>query len=65
MNYLRFDQMQNMFKDKKSQSTKSKPATEVKMVIISVNIVDVNVTTRSKTSEKKCLNTENQGKTNL
>jgi hypothetical protein len=54
-----------MFKDKKSQSTKSKPATEVKMVIISVNIVDVNVTTRSKTSEKKCLNTENQGKTNL
>ncbi len=45
--------MQNMFKDKKGQSTKSKPATEVKMVIISVNIVDVNVTPRSKTSEKQ------------
>jgi hypothetical protein len=44
MNYPRFGQMQNTFKDKKGQSTKSKPTTKVKMVTVSVNMVDVNVT---------------------
>jgi len=51
MNYPRFGEMQNMFKDK--GSTKSKPVVEVKMVTASINMVDVNVTTRSKTSEEQ------------
>jgi hypothetical protein len=45
MNYPRFDQMQSMFKDKKGQSTKFKPTTEVKVVIVSINMVNVNVIT--------------------
>jgi hypothetical protein len=40
-----------MFKE--SQTTKSKPAIEVKVIIAWVNIVDVNVTTQSKGSEKQ------------
>ncbi len=50
-NYPRFNEMQSMFKDKGGHSIKSKPITEVKMVIASINMVDVNVTTRNKTSE--------------
>jgi hypothetical protein len=52
MNYPRFGEMQNMLKDKGGQSTKFKPVIEVKMFTTSINMVDVNVTTRSKISEK-------------
>ncbi len=31
-NYLKFNEMQNMFKDKGSQTTKSKPTIEVKVI---------------------------------
>jgi hypothetical protein len=31
-NYLKFGEMQNMFKDKGSQTTKSKPTIEVKVI---------------------------------
>jgi hypothetical protein len=41
-----------MFMDKGGKTTKSKPTTEVKVVIASFNIVNVNVTTQSKTSEE-------------
>ncbi len=51
MNYPRFGEMQNMFKDKGGQSTKSKLTSKVKMVTTSINMVDVNVTIHSKTSE--------------
>jgi hypothetical protein len=51
MNYPRFGEMQNMFKDKGGQSTKFKPTSKVKRVTTSVNMVDVNVTIHSKTSE--------------
>lgn len=44
-----------MFKDKGGQSIESKLEAEVKMVIISINMVDVNVTTRSKTREEQVL----------
>ncbi len=43
MNCPRFREMQSMFKDK--GSTESKPAINVKLIIASVNMVDVNVTT--------------------
>jgi hypothetical protein len=52
MNYPRFGEMQNMLKDKGGQSRKFKPVIEVKMFTASINMVDVNVTTRSKISEK-------------
>jgi len=51
MNYPRFGEMQNMFKDKGGQTIESKPTIEVKVVTTSFNMVDVNVTTRSKTTE--------------
>jgi hypothetical protein len=51
MKYLRFGEMQNMFKDKGGQTIKSKPVAEVKVVIILINMVDVNVTAWSKPSE--------------
>jgi hypothetical protein len=41
-----------MFMDKGGKTTKSKATNEVKVVIASLNIVNVNVTTQSKTSEK-------------
>jgi hypothetical protein len=44
--------MQNMFKDKGGQTLESKLIIHVKAIIASVNMVDVNVTTHSKTSEK-------------
>jgi hypothetical protein len=50
-NCPRFGEMQNMFKDKGGQTTKSNPTDEVKVVITLVNMVDVNVTIRSKTNE--------------
>jgi hypothetical protein len=50
-NYPRFGEMQNMFKDKGSQTIESKLAVEVKVVTTSFNMVDVNVTTKNKTSE--------------
>jgi hypothetical protein len=50
-NYLRFGEMQNMFKGKRGQTTKSKPVAEVKDIIALVNMVDVNVIIQSKTSE--------------
>jgi hypothetical protein len=42
-----------MFKDKGGKPAKSKPKTEVKVVNASANMVDVNVTTQSKTSEEQ------------
>ncbi len=40
-----------MFKDKGGQTAKSKPIVEVKIIIALINMVDVNVTIRSETSE--------------
>ncbi len=54
-----------MFKDKGGSTIESKPITKVKMIIALVNMVDVNVTTWSKTSEDKCSKTESQGRSNL
>jgi hypothetical protein len=51
-NYPRFGEMQNMFKDKGGQTVESKPTTKVKVVTASINMVDVNVTTRNKTNEE-------------
>ncbi len=45
--------MQSKLKDKGGQSTKSKPTAEVKMVIALINMVDVNVTTWSKTGKEQ------------
>jgi hypothetical protein len=45
--------MQNMFKDKENQITKSKLTIEIKVIISLVNMVDVNVTTKNKGSEKQ------------
>jgi hypothetical protein len=42
-----------MFKDKGGKPAKSKPKAEVKVVNASVNMVDVNVTTQSKTSAEQ------------
>jgi hypothetical protein len=42
-----------MFKDKGGKPAKSKLETEVKVVNASINMVDVNVTTQSKTSEEQ------------
>jgi hypothetical protein len=52
-NYPRFGEMQNMFKDKGSQTIESKPTIEVKIVATSFNMVDVNVTIRSKMTENQ------------
>jgi hypothetical protein len=41
-----------MFKDKGGKPAKSKPETEVKVVNALVNMMGVNVTTQSKTSEE-------------
>ncbi len=51
MNYLKFGEMQNIFKDKGGQTIESKPIVEVKVVIALLNMVDVNATTWNKTSE--------------
>ncbi len=53
MNCPRFGEMQSIFKDKRIQSIESKLTIEVKMVIASVNMVDVNVTTHSKPNEEQ------------
>jgi hypothetical protein len=42
-----------MLKDKGSQSIEFKLTAKVKTIIVSVNMVDVNVTIRSKTSEEQ------------
>jgi hypothetical protein len=42
-----------MFKDKGGKTIKRKPTIKVKVVITLVNMVDVNVTTQSKTSEEQ------------
>jgi len=52
-NYQRFGEMQSIFKDKGSQSIESKLAIKLKTIIASINMVDVNVTTHSKTNEKQ------------
>ncbi len=53
MNCPRFGEMQSMFKDKGGQSIEFKLVAKVKTIIASVNMVDVNVTTQSKTSEEQ------------
>ncbi len=57
--------MQNMFKDKRGQTIEFKPIIELKLVIASVNMVDVNVTTQNKTSEKHVLKDRKPKKNNL
>jgi hypothetical protein len=52
-NCPRFGEMQSIFKDKGSQSIEYKLAIDVKTVIALVNMVDVNVTTHSKTDEEE------------
>jgi len=52
MNCRRFGEMQNMFKDKGGQTTKTKPTIKVKVVITSINMVGVNVIIQSKINEK-------------
>ncbi len=65
-NCLRFDEMQNILKDKGDKSIESKPTCNIKTIVTLVDMVDVNVTTCSKTNEKKkSLKTESQGKINL
>jgi len=44
-NCPKFGEMQNMFKDKIGQTIESKPTIEVKVIISSINMVDVNDTT--------------------
>jgi hypothetical protein len=53
MNCPRFGEMQNMLKDNGGQTIKSKPVDEVKAITALVNMVDVNVTTLNKASEKQ------------
>ncbi len=52
-NCPRFGEMQNMFKDKRGQTLESKPIIEVKTITALVNMVDVNLTTHSKTNEEQ------------
>ncbi len=52
-NYLRFDEMQNILKDKGDQFIESKPVADIKTIITLIDMVDVNVTTCSKTNEKQ------------
>jgi hypothetical protein len=54
-----------MFKDKRSSTTESKPITKAKMIMVLVNMVDVNVTIWSKTSEDRCSKIERQRRINL
>jgi hypothetical protein len=54
-----------MFKDKKGSTAESKPITKAKMIMVLVNMVDVNVTTWSKTSEDRCSKIESQKRINL
>jgi uncharacterized protein involved in cysteine biosynthesis len=63
-NYLRFSEMQNMLKDKRSQSTKFQPIIKVKTIINSVNMVDVMLPFVIRQMKNECLKTENQGRTN-
>jgi len=49
INYPKFVEMQKMFH---GTITKVRLVTETKIVITNVNVVDVNVTTRSKTTKK-------------
>jgi hypothetical protein len=42
-NCPRFDEMQSMFKDKGSQSIKSKPVVEVKTIITLINIFFIHI----------------------
>jgi len=57
--------MQNMFKDKGGQTTKSKPAVEIKTDTALVNMVDVNVTAKSKTSEEHVFKNQKPRRINL
>jgi hypothetical protein len=52
-NYQKFGEMQSILKNKGSQSIEYKLAIELETIIASINMVDVNVTTHSKTNEKK------------
>jgi hypothetical protein len=52
INCPRFGEMQTMFKYKRGSTTKFKLIAEVKMVIPTINMVDVNVFTWNKIGEK-------------
>jgi hypothetical protein len=44
--------MKTMFKDKSGKTIGSKPLVEVKVVNVSINMVDVHVTTQSKATKE-------------
>jgi hypothetical protein len=51
MNYPRFAKMQKMFQGKNASSLKVKMTIEVKIINVDVNVINVNVVTRSKIIE--------------
>ncbi len=58
-------EIQKMFQGKNVSTLDGKAIINVKTVIVEVNVVGVNVATRSRIIESKCSKNENQGKTNL
>ncbi len=52
-NFLKFSEMQTMYKDKGNKNTKNKPIGKVKVTNALVNMVDVHVTIRNKVIEKQ------------
>jgi hypothetical protein len=51
-NYPKFTKMKKMFHGKFVTIAKVQPITKTQTIIIDVNVVDVNVTTRSKTTKE-------------
>jgi hypothetical protein len=62
MDCPKFVEMQKMFRGKNASSLDGKITTKVKIIIADVNLVDVNVVTRSKIIKDQCSRRENQGK---
>ncbi len=58
----KFAKMQKMFHGKFVVVAKVQLVTETQIVITNVNVVDVNITTRSKVTEKRCSRIEIQEK---
>jgi hypothetical protein len=56
INCPKFAEMQKMFQRKFVIITKVQPIAKTQLVTANVNVVDVNVTTRSKTAERKGMN---------
>jgi hypothetical protein len=62
IDYPKFVEMQKIFHGKFMTIAKVQPIAETQIIITNVNVVDVNVTTRSKVIEDMCSNINSKEK---